>query len=47
MNYRPHTAIKGQALVSFIAEFTYFDTAKVDGTIDNAEVAKGVKIEKR
>ena len=33
-------AIKGQALADFIAEFTYFNTAKVTGTINSTEAAR-------
>ena len=46
VNYRPCTMIKGHALADFIVEFTYFDTTKVASTIDNAEEAKGVEMEK-
>ena len=31
VNYGPQTAIKGQALTDFIAEFTYSDTIEVAG----------------
>ena len=35
--------IKGQALVDFIAEFTYADTTEITGTVDIAEAAKVVE----
>ena len=34
--------IKGQALIDFIAEFTYADTAEIAGMADIAEVARMV-----
>ena len=46
INYRPHIAIKGQALTDFIVEFTYSDTTKVASIIGSAKVAKGVETKK-
>ena len=40
MNFRPQTAIKGQALADFIAKFTYSNTAEVTRMANNTEVAK-------
>ena len=40
VNFCPRMTIKGQALVDFMAEFTYIDTAEVVGMTDNAEAAK-------
>ena len=40
-------AIKGQALVDFIAEFTYSNAAKVTGTTNSDEVAKATGVGKR
>ena len=39
----PRTAIKGHALINFIAEFTYSYTTKVAGTTGNAKAAKRVE----
>ena len=36
--------IKGQALVDFIAEFTYNDTTEVAGTESDVEAAKVVEM---
>ena len=38
--------IKGQALVDFIAEFTYADTTEITGTVDIAEAAKVVEAQR-
>ena len=46
VNYRPRTAIKGQAIADFIATFTYSDTIEVAITTYNVEAAKGVETEK-
>ena len=43
VNFRPRTAIKGQALADFIAKFTYADTVEVAGTTNIAEAAKVVE----
>ena len=43
INYRPWTTIKGQALVDFIAKFTYSNIIEVAGTTDNAEATKKVE----
>ena len=40
VNFCPMTMIKGQALATFIAEFTYASTTEVAGTINNVEAAK-------
>ena len=44
MNFRPRTMIKGQALVVFIAEFTYSNVAEVIGMASNAEAVKAVEV---
>ena len=46
MNYRPGMTIKGHALTDFIAEFIYYDTTKVAGIMDCADVVKEVETEK-
>ena len=43
VNFCPRTAIKGQVLVNFIAEFTYTDTIEVVGTTDIAKASKVVE----
>ena len=40
VNFHPRTAIKGQALVDVIAEFTYFNTVEVTRTANSTEAAK-------
>ena len=47
MNFCPQTAIKGQALADFIAEFTYSNTAEVTGTSDSTEAAKAAKVREK
>ena len=46
INYRPWIVIKGQALIDFITEITYSNIVEVARTVDNAEVAKEVEMEK-
>ena len=46
INYRPRIAIKSQALVDFIAEFTYYNTIEVFGIADNAKAMKGVEMKR-
>ena len=43
VNFCPQKAIKGQALVDFIAKFTYVDIVKVAGMVDIAEATKVVE----
>ena len=43
ISYKPWTAIKDQALVDFIAEFTYNETTKLARTANAAEAAKVIK----
>ena len=40
VNFFPRTIIKRQALVDFIAKFTYADIAEETGTTDNLEASK-------
>ena len=40
VNFHPRTVIKGQALVDFIAEFTYSNVIEVTGTTNSAEATK-------
>ena len=47
MNFHPKTVIKGQALVDFIAEFTYSNTTEVTGTANSTEVAKVVRVREK
>ena len=46
MNYRSCTAIKGQTLANFIAQFTYFDTIEVAGTTSNVEAMQEVEMKR-
>ena len=43
VSFHPQTAIKGQALVDFIAKFTYADTAEVARMVDIVEATKVVE----
>ena len=43
VNFCPRTTIKGQALVNFIAEFTYVSTTEIARTTYNAKVVKAVE----
>ena len=47
VNFCPQTAIKGQALVDFIAEFTYSVATEVTGTANSAEAAKAAGVRER
>ena len=47
MNFHLWTVIKGQALADFIAEFTYFDAAKVTGMTNNVEAVKATRVRER
>ena len=47
MNFHLRTAIKGQTLADFIAEFTYSNAAKVTGTTDGVKAAKAVGVRGR
>ena len=40
VNFCPQTTIKGQVLAYFIVKFIYPNTAKIVGTMDNAEATK-------
>ena len=46
MNYQSCTAIKGQTLANFIAEFTYSDTIEVAGTTSNVEAMEEVEMKR-
>ena len=39
--------IKGQALVDFIAEFTYSNAAKVTGVTNSTEAVKAARVRKK
>ena len=45
MNFHSQTTVKGQALVDFIAEFTYVDTIEATGTTDIVEATKMVEVQ--
>ena len=47
MNFHLRIAIKGQALADFIAEFTYFDAAKVTGMTNSVEAVKAAGVRER
>ena len=47
VNFLPWTTIKGQALVDFIAEFTYFNIAEVAGIANNTEAAKAAGVREK
>ena len=44
VNFHPRKVIKGQALASFMVEFTYSNVAKVNGIANSAEAAKVVGV---
>ena len=47
VNFHPRTAIKGQALTDFIAEFTYSSAAEVTRTTNSAEATKAAGVRGR
>ena len=47
VNFCPQTAIKGQALADFIAEFTYSNFAKVIGMANNTEAATAAGVREK
>ena len=47
MNFRTQTAIKGQDLADFIAEFTYSNVVEVIGTANSTEAANVIGARKR
>ena len=47
VNFCPRMAIKGQALVNFIVEFTYSNTVEVTGTTNNTKAAKAVGVREK
>ena len=47
VNFCPRTTIKGQALVDFIVEFTYFNIAEVTGMANNTEIVKATEVREK